>query len=210
MKRVVGIDPGRDGGLAVLRVDDVLTVERTTPIEFCDAGRKNTELDVEATLSWVAETPPDLVVIERVGYRPIDVKAAYTLSLLMRGACELVGAIKAVRLLSPDNRPDLVEVEPSVWMKKMLSYELIPLPPKPEKARGKELKAYKKMRRQAVDARRAASRAAAVSWVLSSFGEADLHRNRTDRPHDGVVDAVCLAAYGVFFTLGMAEEFGFE
>lgn len=168
---IIGIDPGVDGGLAAMGQG---IVRDTIVMPVIGNGIKVLNL-VEITafmnkwlLPGVYRPSADLVIIEKV--HTFD-KAGSTQSFNFgMGYGQLQGICAALQL-------PFVLITPQQWKKVILiGYK------KPSK--GASEKEKKK---------------AALQYVQQKYPKLDLRKSeRCQNPHDGIVDAICLAEYGLW------------
>jgi len=104
--RVLGIDPGLEGGCALLHVD----LEFTTLVDAIDIPTRGEDakrrVDVLELASWISNMEPDVAFIERAGVMPKQGIA----SGFKYGRA--VGALEAAVILA---KIRLEVVEPAVW-----------------------------------------------------------------------------------------------
>jgi hypothetical protein len=174
---VVGIDPGLDGGLAIVQFGGPLCrgqppADRVTvvamPTRKYGRGRKaSTRRDVwsegiQEVLADYSLDTYELVVIEAVHAMPKQGLAS-TFNF-GRGVGILLGTL-ATLLPCP-----IIEVEPSVWKKSIL---------------GGKRGVGKLQQKQA-----------AIRYVQANYPDLNLLKSaRSRKPHDGMADAVCLMDY---------------
>jgi len=177
LKRVLGIDPGLDGGLALYTFDYATGSEKLEiqVMPTMPSGDSKKELDIDAIKQWLHVYVPgtsigkaiDLAVIEKVGAMPGQgVTSMFTFGT---GYGELRGALKWARVST-------IRVPPQRWKKQILSGT--------QKDKG-----------------------AAINFVRNRFPCLDLRKSvRSKKEHDGMADAVCLALYGRYHLRGALDE----
>jgi crossover junction endodeoxyribonuclease RuvC len=112
--RILGIDPGIHGGLAIVEIDNGAPAKiiDTIDIPIVGTGAK-TRVDVLAIKKWLETHQPDHAAIERAGVLPKQgIASGYRYG-------RAVGAIEATVALC---EIPLTIVEPSVWKRRMGLY----------------------------------------------------------------------------------------
>ena len=146
---IVGIDPGKTGGIAVHRSEGGW-VAYPMPL----SGK---ELDLVGLAQLLGGLAPDVVVMEKVHAMPGQgVTSMFTFG---QGYGAIMGIVAALRL-----RLELVT--PQAWKKLILAGSL-------------------------------KDKDAATAYVRRAFPSIDFVLPRCRTPHLGMVDAVCIAEYGV-------------
>jgi len=173
--RVVGIDPGRDGGMAdLVREAGGFRVLRVVDTPFYGEGTK-AEPDVSRAVSWItAGGPPALVMIEQIGFMPTDRFQIFSAMRLMRYFGEIVGGVKGAHL-------PLKTVRPADWQKRVLG--------SPEKGGTKE-------------GRRKRVKSKSIAECRKLYPAFDLVPPNCKNPHDGWSDAILIAHYGLLHVCG--------
>lgn len=158
MTRILGVDPGLDGGLVILGEHGTVVDRAIMPTLVKENGKRDID---RRKLSWLVETwAPDLAYVEEVSARPKQgVVSSFAFgkgygTVLMAMAAHGVGCL---------------EVRPQVWQRVMFA--------------GIE----------APDTKAAALQAVAAPWALGIDWRGTA---RSKVPHDGLVDAACIARYG--------------
>lgn len=191
--RIIGIDPGRSGGLAALELRPgptrILWVRR---MPWVPTGRKTPDLDVARLTDWLTESDPDLVVLERMQYRPpmgrgaggrqvpIGAGTAFTEAAIALGYGQLLGMVK---VLNHQSRLRYCEIPPNTWQAKLIG--------KVSHAAGDSYRARQRRTKQAV-----------AAWCRRLYPDAPVTPERCRVPQDGLIDAVALAHYGAVYVLG--------
>jgi hypothetical protein len=169
---VIGIDPGLEGGVAIISPKGA--VAHNLPV--ADGGVDAWSLGQYFRSCGIAET---IVVLESVHSMPHQgVASAFTFG---KGFGTIVGACGALGI-----RMELVT--PQAW-KKIVLPGLIPakpkLPPDATPAQKKIAKA----------AHKKAGKDAAIGWCRRAYPMVDLIPEGCRTPHDGRADALCIAEY---------------
>jgi hypothetical protein len=169
--QVVGIDPGLDGGIAVFTEGASQPLVRALPTRTHYSG-KGREIDASALYKWLEDLfpaqIPDLAVIERVRNVNTGRKQGAT-SMFSFG--DGFGCVRTVLdvIGGSSRRWPVLFAEPKVWQKAILT--------------GMNRDDPKK---------------AALAYVARRFPELSLRASeRCQKPHSGIVDAVCIALYGL-------------
>ncbi|MBF0410956.1 MAG: hypothetical protein HQM10_26670 [Candidatus Riflebacteria bacterium] len=104
MKKIIGIDPGQQGGIAIFEEDEMKTM--AMPL----IGK---EIDIAKIREYIfSSAKPDKAVIEKVHAMPKQgVSSTFTFG---KGYGELIGLLKAFGI-------PYIEVSPMQWKKKVLS-----------------------------------------------------------------------------------------
>lgn len=162
---IIGIDPGFDGGLAIIRKNK--TIDHTVmPV----IGDKKRRLNQSAIIEFLRPGSAwgEVVVIEKVHSMPKQgVASSFNFGV---GYGQLLGICAAMNL-------PFVLVTPQQWKKVILVGYAKP---------GK-------------DASEKEKKAAAVQYVQQKYPKLDLRKSeRCHNPHYGIVDAICLAEYGLW------------
>jgi crossover junction endodeoxyribonuclease RuvC len=104
--RILGIDPGLSGALALLTSLGELTVDDMPTVEIERGGKSKRELDTAALCSLIREMAPSHAVLERVGARPGQ--GVTSMFAFGRSCGQIEGAIAARRV-------PLSYVAPPTW-----------------------------------------------------------------------------------------------
>lgn len=200
--RVIGIDPGRHGGLAeIVAGRGPAEVSRVAAMPWKDVGRTRPVVDLDALAAFLDEGvdnetvfAPDLVVVEEMGYRPGDASRAFAMSELNREYGKVVGF-----LIGRGYRTH--EVLPRLWIPKLTGdVKHPPLPAPAEK--GRPTAAERRALKKAQADRTKRTKAAVLDRVLRRYPDRSrLILPRCRVPSDGVVDAVALAHHGLTHVL---------
>lgn len=201
--RIVGCDPGREGGVVELvGADGDLRCTRTLRMPWDATGLRVDRMDLAAVRDFAAAGgPPDLVVLEAQmfmggtngggAFAPSNVSDLVVDYGELRGMCKLGGWRMAC-------------VYPQAWQNVVAARKTLALPPIPKAADPKKpTAAEKKAARDARTARRAAYQTAWVRWAGLTYPEADLTPGKCVKPHEGIVAALAVAHYGAVRLLGL-------
>src|SRR4029077_12738292 len=112
--KIVGVDPGINGGLAVVEIDNGTAPRIIDAIDIPTIGTgAKTRVDVLAIKKWLEAHQPDHAAIERAGVMPRQgIASGYRYG-------RAVGASEATVALC---ETPLTIVEPSVWKRRMGLY----------------------------------------------------------------------------------------
>ena len=205
--RVIGIDPGSNGGLVEVVYDgSAIGMTRGLRMPWTDTGRANPELDVCGLRDWVLGdfgTPPAVVVVEAQQFFGGAEKSAFGSLRLVGGYREMLGAFKA---LGWPYQP----VESRVWQSVLGTVKLPAIPKaekgaKPTKAEAADLKRQQTAARKA---RRAAIGKAMVATARRLYPGAALTPGKCKNPHEGLVAALLIAHYGITQVQGVGPRPG--
>ena len=171
---VMGIDPGLNGGLAVLTLEG----EHIDSIRMPTIKGKHETIDVRRIKQWMTAYPFTnfrLILMEESGARPIGGEAAErgqsrgsrASNSFIRGIGNIEGAIKVLSYPF-----DLVT--PQRWQRAILGAKPSGLDPA---------------------AARAWSKSACIGYVQRRFPTANLFPGKCSKPHDGIADAIGVAEF---------------
>jgi hypothetical protein len=198
--KIIGIDPGREGGLAELvGGDGTLRCTRTLRMPWDPTGARADGMDLTAVRDFVADGgPPDLVAIEAQQIMGgMNAFSGGDMSGLVVGYGELRGMCKLEGWR-------LAAVYPQAWQNAVAARKTLGLAPMPKAANPKKPTAdEKKAARDARTARRAVYQGAWAAWARLLYPEADLTPGKCVKPHDGIVAALAIAHHGAVRTLGL-------
>jgi hypothetical protein len=152
--RVLGIDPGEKGGLALV-VGPPWGLEKAWVMPWKDEGPDVVELD-----ALIARSRPNAIFLEQTGAYAMSQSSAYSFGRTC-GMIELVCQQSGI---------ELHKVKPAEWSKVM------------HEGTDKRLKPKEK----------------SLLKIVTVFpGESFLASSRSKKPHDGLVDAALIGAFGV-------------
>lgn len=167
----LGIDPGLRGGLAALDESGAVLLAERMPTRTVGRAVELTDGDaVRRLIAALRGQAPSLYVrvfVERCSARPTD----------GRGGAFLFGAQYGVVLDAVAGLGHVELVTPAQW----------------RQALGVEAVAKGLPRAEA----RAAAKAGALAYVRARWPGLALTPGRCSKPHNGIVDALCLAAFGL-------------
>jgi hypothetical protein len=180
-KIIMGIDPGLNGGIALRIQTGKLITWDLFPMPIVTDKPKHPDLDIYKFMEILAHPEyelgkvPILIVVEEPPYIPSN--GGFAIRSLFKAYGEIRGVIIA-------QGHALTCVPPKTWQKDMLQ-----IPPKSKTAKTdkRPLSAKKKE--------------ASIKFANSLLGlegmELPYKGPRTKQYHDGLADAVCIAAWGV-------------
>lgn len=166
---VLGIDPGHDGGLALLNIEADNVFVRVMPKHKAQIigyrGRKaiksKTSIDVSGLVTWIrsCQMQYDVSLCALESVHSISGQGITSAFSFGKGYGEVIGVLTALDI-------DVRYVEPQVWKQVIL--------PNTEK-----------------------DKQAAISWCQQTYPNVNLLMTpRAKVPHDGVADALCICEYG--------------
>lgn len=179
--RILGIDPGKDGGLVLIERSPlrVLEAERMGTFLYVVKGGKR-DYDRFHLLAFIVDAHPSMIVLERQQpmtrrrqgkggepARPEGVTSTFSSGFgfgVLAMAATAADYMRSLR--SAEHRIDLVDVQPSVWAAAML---------KGVRGEGKHR---------------------AVTVAKERLPDLNLLPGHCRKPHQGLADAGCLALYG--------------
>jgi len=200
-KAFLGIDPGRNGGYALLGEDGIL-------IDYSIFPYKLEEFDSKTFIDYLNKIKLEYnvsVIFEYVFGMPNQSSVATFNFGNNRG--EVISLIKAVEL-------PYREVQPTEWKKnvlKGLKWKAETVRFKAPKGISKEeseiLKAeFKKLNNSNNSKAKREAKLVSAEFVFKTFPQANIYIGKN--PHDGMSDAICMAYYGYLYDKGqlLAKE----
>jgi crossover junction endodeoxyribonuclease RuvC len=126
--RILGIDPGLGGALALLTSLGDFTVTDMPVLEIERGGKSKRELDIGALAARICEMAPTHAVIERVGARPGQ--GVTSMFAFGRGVGQFEGVIAACRVpvsyVSPPTWRRAMSVPPGKDGSRLRASQLLP------------------------------------------------------------------------------------
>ena len=114
---VLGIDPGKSGGLAIIAG---LPMQKPRIIDCIDVPTDDDGVDALAVISFIQQNPPDLAYIERVSPMPSlpeNSKGGRRQGMGATSAFNFGGAVFTLRTCVIGLGLRLVRIEPTQWKK---------------------------------------------------------------------------------------------
>jgi hypothetical protein len=191
--RVIGIDAGSKGGLVEISWTQFTTpqVSRTLVMPWCTEDEDEPKQLSMCTLrDWINAGAGELEVItlEKIHYMPGDAMRAYGIMKLLEGCSRIAGMCE---VLYPEQYKP---VRPKDWQKCILgdvAHARLEVP------RGTPLAEVRKLKARHRATHVKETKAAIVKWCAVSYPAADLKAPRGRTPHEGLVDALAIAHYGL-------------
>ena len=183
--KYIGIDPGLNGGIAIIDQDNNVKLCVPMPV-------KNGEVDVRTLAVYIQNAikeSPTFAILEKVGAMPGQgVCAMFTFG-------QVVGEIKATLKML---KCPFEEVTPQKWKKCVLEG----LPWKatiskfvaPENADENTIAELKKIHNRSKASAKKDAKLVACKYIEKRFPDVDLYKGKKN-PHDGMAESLCMAVY---------------